>query len=101
MQSAADTTGTCESYFSVSDGTNIYAKTEEDTFLCAASRAFPTSVTSGSYEYKMGDQFVPGEYDCGKSIKADRAGQECIEDKDCGTSEKEITTMCKCSYAST
>ena len=48
-----------------------------------------------------GADFVPGKYECGKSLKSLNAGKDCQDDEDCKTNENGVFAACKCSYGQT
>jgi len=97
--SSSDANGKCTEYYTVTDGTTIYAKTEEDTFVCEAGYASLTSI-SGEYEYKIGSDFVEGTYEWGKAILSEKAGSSCETSFDCYSSEGNIFAKCDWSSGS-
>ncbi|CAI2372383.1 unnamed protein product [Moneuplotes crassus] len=96
---SADANGKCTEYYTVPQGTSIYAKTEEDTFVCEDGYGSLTTVT-GEYEYKIGTDFVAGSYECGKAILSEKAGEECKTSFDCYSSDGSVFAKCDCSSGS-
>jgi len=96
---SADANGKCVEYYTIEDNTSIYAKTEEDTFVCASGYAWLSSV-SGVYEYKVGADFQAGAYVWGKSVVSENAGIECTTNTDCKTSVSGVYAKCGCSSGS-
>jgi hypothetical protein len=94
-----DTNGKCTEYYTITDATSIYAKHEEDTFICESGYGHLTSAT-GEYEYLIGASFVAGNYECGKSVMSEKAGLSCKGTSDCKSNEGSITTRCGCSHGS-
>lgn len=96
---SADASGKCTEYYTVTDGTSIYAKTEEDTFVCESGYGHLSSA-SGDYEYLIGSTFVAGTYECGKSVLSEKAGSSCETSSDCYSNEGNIFAKCGCSHGS-
>jgi hypothetical protein len=65
----------------VNSGVKIYARKEEDTFVCEGGNA---SMTTPDTPYKL-FPFSKGEYECGKVVKSSNAGNACQTNSDCTT----------------
>lgn len=68
-------------YLTYGDGTDFYAKTEMDTFVCSSGFGGLISAT-GIYEYKVDDDFEAGFYRCGKKVTSHKAGSGCSTSTD-------------------
>lgn len=66
--------------------------------LCEAKTGVLTNATIG-YEFKAGDEFISGEYVCGK-VKSSYKGFDCQNDTDCELDQSWLTGKCKCSPSS-
>ena len=97
--SSTDANGKWIEYYTVADGFSVYAKREEDTFVCEAGYASLTTI-SGESEYLIGNNFVEGIYECGKAIISEKAGSSCETSFDWYSSEGNIFAKWDCSAGS-
>jgi len=67
--------GACVDILSIDDGEKVYATDEFDLLVCKSKTGVLADAGVG-YEFKAGDQFVSGEYVCGK-VKSTYKGFDC------------------------
>lgn len=100
FQNSADTSGSCVEIGSIDKGTSIYAKQEEDTFVCSSGFGGRTGI-SGTYQYLTGAEFLSGDYVCGEAEESEKAGSDCETDSDCPSANGGVNARCLCGVSST
>ena len=79
--------GTCTAYFSLPNGSKVFAWDSEDQFLCQ----------SGGFEKVFQG---PGFYSCGSPVTSLNYMRQCFDDSDCPSTLNEVTAECKCGWGS-